>query len=358
VRAACYKFDVRRTSSATLRARIEAAPAYELVLSLAVAASTASTPQAAAVRVAAGDALVERVRRFASSDWMWAHLLALAYEAPPPRDVPAFRAFMQRVPPVEVQRTLVGYYVRWFRRATAAPVIDAAVRGDASAIRSFVASGSGEDPWWSRSLRTRLESGAARTKAELLPLLDAWIDRVFAPVIEPTLRRLGAAASLRRRAVAGRAADAAVSDVVGWDYVPEPSITRVLLIPSVVIHPTTHEFEHERTKLICFPIDPRADASPRASREILSLARALADESRLRALTALAASELSAQELADVLGLGLSTVLHHLGELRAVGLVESGGRRRPYRIASGGLDRAAALLRDISRTDAQRTDRS
>ncbi|HET9810014.1 MAG TPA: winged helix-turn-helix domain-containing protein [Candidatus Limnocylindria bacterium] len=341
---------MRRTSPpATLRARIESAPAYELVLSLAVAASDASTPQATAVREAAGDALVERVRRFASSDWMWAHLLSLAYEAPPPRDVPAFRAFLQRVPPLEIQRRLAGFYVRWFRRSTSTAVMEAAIRGDAAAIREFVARGSGEDPSWSRSLRIRLDAGAARTKRELLPLLDMWIDSAFASVIEPTLRRLGAAASVRRRAVSGRAAIEAVSGVLGWEYVAEPGIGRVLLVPSVVIHPTTHEFEHEQTKLICFPIDPHADTSPSASRELLAVAHALADESRLRALTALADSELGAQELADRLGLGLSTVLHHLGELRAAGLVERGGRRRPYRIAAQGLDRAAALLRELSR---------
>lgn len=332
-----------------LRARIESAPAYELVLSLAVAASDASTPQAMAVRDAAGPALVDRVRRFASSDWMWAHLLSLAYEAPPPRDVPAFRAFLQGVPPLEMQRRLVGFYVRWFRRSTAAPVMEAAIRGDAKAIRDFVALGSGEDPSWSRSLRTRLEAGAARTKAELLPLLDTWIDGVFGPVIEPTLRRLGAVASLRRRSASGRAAADAVSDVLGWEYVAEPGIGRVLLIPSVVIHPTTHEFEHEQTKLICFPIDPHADVSPRVSRELLAVAHALADESRLRALTALAGSDLAAQELADRLGLGLSTVLHHLAVLRAAGLVERGGRRRPYRLAAQGLERAAAVLRELTR---------
>jgi DNA-binding transcriptional ArsR family regulator len=332
-----------------LRARIESAPAYELALSLGVAASGAATPQANAVREAAGDALVERVRTFASSDWMWAHLLSLAYEAPPPRDVPAFRAFLQGVPPREIQRRLAGFYVRWFRRSTSPSVMEAAIRGDAGAIREFVGRGSGEDPSWSHSLRTRLDAGAARTKAELLPLLDAWIDRVFGPVIEPTLRRLGAAASLRRRAASGRAAADAVSDVLGWEYVAEPGIGRVLLVPSVVIHPTTHEFEHEQTKLICFPIDPRDDPSPRASPELLALARALADESRLRALTSLAGSELGAQELADRLGLGLSTVLHHLGELRAVGLVERGGRRRPYRIAAQGLERAAALLTELAR---------
>ncbi len=300
------------------------------------------------MREAAGDALLGRVRRFASSDWMWAHLLSLAYEAPPPRDVPAFRAFLQGVPPLELQRRLAGFYVRWFRRSTSTAVMEAAVRGDAAAIREFVARGSGEDPPWSRSLRTRLDAGASRTKAELMPLLDAWIDRVFGPVTQPTMRRLGAAASLRRRAASGRAAADAVGEMLGWAYMAEPGIARVLLIPSVVIHPTTHEFEHEQTKLICFPIDPRDDPSPRASPELLAVARALADESRLRTLTALAGSDLGAQELADRLGLGLSTVLHHLGELRAAGLVESGGRRRPYRIAARGLERAAALLRELS----------
>lgn len=344
---------MRRTSQARLRARIEAAPAYELVLSLAVAASEARTPQAVALREAAGEALIERVRRFASSDWMWAHLVGLAYEAPAPRDVPAFRAFVQGLPPREIQRQLVGYYVRWFRRTTPAEVMDAAIRGDASAIRAFVAAGSGEDPWWSRSLRARLEAGAVRTKADLLPLIDAWVDRVFVRVVEPTLRTLVAAANIRRRAIAGRAIDSAVSALVGWEYVPEPNIARVLLVPSVVIHPTTHEFEHEQTKLICFPVDPHADTAPRASSELLAIARALADESRLRALTALAGAELSAQELADVLGIGLSTVLHHLGELRAVGLVERGGRRRPYRIAARGLERAAALLIDLSRSESR-----
>ena len=341
---------MRRTSpAATLRARIESAPAYELVLSLAVAASDAETPQATAVREAAGEALTARVRRFASSDWMWAHLLSLAYEAPPPRDVPAFRAFLQGAPPLEIQRRLAGFYVRWFRRSTAVSVMEAAVRGDAAAIREFVARGSGEDPQWSRSLRTRLDAGASRTKAELLPLLDDWIDRVFEPVTRPTLRRLAAAASLRRRGVSGRAAADTASEALGWEYLPEPGISRVLLIPSVVIHPTTHEFEHEQTKLICFPIDPRDDGAPRASSELLAIARALADESRLRALTALAVSDLGAQELADRLGIGLSTVLHHLGELRAVGLVERGGRRRPYRIAAQGLERAAALLDELAR---------
>ena len=332
-----------------LRARIESAPAYELVLSIAVAASVASTPQATAVREAAGEELTGRVRRFASSDWMWAHLLSLAYAAPPPRDVPAFRAFLQRVPPLEIQRRLAGFYVRWFRRSTSVEVMEAAVRGDAAAIREFVARGSGEDPEWSRSLRTRLDAGAPRTKAELLPLLDAWTDSVFEPVTEPTLRRLTSAAALRRRVVTGRTAADAVSHLLGWNYMAEPGIARVLLIPSVVIHPTTHEFEHEQTKLICFPIDPRDDPAPRASPELLAIARALADESRLRALKALAGSELGAQEVADRLGLGLSTVLHHLGELRAVGLVEQGGRRRPYRIATKGLERAAALLEELAR---------
>jgi len=38
-----------------------------------------------------------------------------------------------------------------------------------------------------------------------------------------------------------------------------------------------------------------------------------------------------------------------LAELRVAGLVERGGRRRPYRLAAQGIERAAALLRELSR---------
>lgn len=332
-----------------IRIRIEAAPAYEFVLSLAVAASRADIPEANALRSAAGAPLVERVRRFAGSDWMWAHLLTLAYEAPAPRDLAEFLAFMHTVPPRELLRRLAGYYVRWFRRATPVATMDAALRGESAGIRQFVASGGNEDAEWSSSLRIRLEAGGAASKRELLPILDAWSEQVFAPVLAPASRRLIAAANARRRAMAGLAPHDALTRVLGWSYVPEPGVARVLLIPSAVTRPLTHEFEQEQTKLICFPVDPDRELAPRPPAALLALAQALADESRLRALRELSREELGAQQLADRLNLGLPTMLHHLAELRAVGLIERGGRRRPYRLAQQGLARAAGLLHELAR---------
>lgn len=334
-----------------MRVRIESAPAYEFVLSLAVAASAATTSEAEQARAAAGTSLIQQVRRFASSDWMWAHLLSLAYEAPSPRDVPSFLAYVEAVRPLEVQRRLAGYYVRWFRRSVPLDVMEAAIHGRPAAIDEFVERGSGEDPAWSESLRGRLTEGATRTKTELRAILEGWAERVFDPVIQPTMRRLTSATKVRRRSALGHSASEAVSLLLGWDYVPEPGISRVLLVPSLVVRPVIHEFEHEQTKFVCFPIQPGSH-EPRGSSELLPIARALADHSRLRILTALTTSDLTAQDLADQLDLGLTTVLHHLRQLRAAGLVERGGRRLPYRIASKGLARATALLRGLGRPGA------
>lgn len=51
-----------------------------------------------------------------------------------------------------------------------------------------------------------------------------------------------------------------------------------------------------------------------------------------RFVAALAVREMTGQELADELGLTLTTTLHHLASLREAQLVESGGRRRPYQL--------------------------
>jgi DNA-binding transcriptional ArsR family regulator len=58
---------------------------------------------------------------------------------------------------------------------------------------------------------------------------------------------------------------------------------------------------------------------------VLQFFRALADASRLRLLGILAGSECSVEELATRLGLTPPTVSHHLGKLKALGLV----RMRP-----------------------------
>lgn len=329
------------------RSSVEAAPAYELVLSLAVAVESAPSEAAAALQRAAGPDLLRRVRSVSTSSWMWAHVLSAAVEAPAPRDVPAFRAYIERMPAVELQRRLVGYYVRWFRRATPTDVMDAAIRGDRGAVRTFLRTSYPEDRRWQEALRARLEGGATQAKRELLAVVAAWEESVFPGVVEPTLRDLaGVAAAMRRELRAGPGPTPAG---LGWDYVPEPGISRVVVIPSFVIRPHEHEFEHEQTKILCVPVEPRERALAESGADLLAFARALGDDTRVRMVLALAERDIPAQELADLTGAGLTTSLHHLAVLRQAGLVAGGGRRRPYRLARDRVERMGGLLAALGR---------
>lgn len=332
-----------------VRVAVETASAYELVLSLSVAAEGSPAPTASALERAAGPHLLRRVRSVSTSGWMWAHLLSVAYEAPPPRDVASLRTFVDRMPALELQRRLVGYYVRWFRRATPADVMEAAVRGDRAATKAFLRTSYPEDRRWQEALRARLEFGAAQAKRDLVALLAEWEDRVFDPLLAASMRSLSsAAASIKRSVRAGDAA--AVSRALGWDYVPEPGISRVLIVPSLVIRPDVHEFEHEQLKFLCVPVESPAGAADERGEDLLELARAMSDETRLRIVLTLAEGDLAAQELADRSGAGLTTVLHHLAVLQRSGLVSGGGRRQPYRLSRERIGQIGRGLVEVSET--------
>lgn len=70
-------------------------------------------------------------------------------------------------------------------------------------------------------------------------------------------------------------------------------------------------------------------------RDFLKIAKALADESRLRALLSLRGGELCLCQIVDVLGLSPATVSKHMNVLHDAGLVErrKDGRWHFYRLA-------------------------
>ncbi len=70
-------------------------------------------------------------------------------------------------------------------------------------------------------------------------------------------------------------------------------------------------------------------------REFLAIAKALSDESRVRALMALSGGELCVCQIIELLGLAPSTVSKHLAVLHQAGLVETrkDGRWIYYRLA-------------------------
>lgn len=80
----------------------------------------------------------------------------------------------------------------------------------------------------------------------------------------------------------------------------------------------------------------RAASPPSGSlHDVLQVAKALADESRLRVLVALGGGELCLCQVVDLLGLAPSTVSRHVKELQRSGLVErrKQGRWHYFRLA-------------------------
>lgn len=306
-----------------LRLEIDASPAYEFVLSI-TAASGAGSRDAPAE-------LVSEVGSVAGGcDYVWAHLLSAAYDTPPPRDVTSFVKQVQAMHPRELKLRLVGHYVRYFRRATPPEVIAAAVDGDAAAIRKFIATSYPDDRLWQSALTTLLPLSAWETRRRVLGALRRWqkfFDAKHDPdgLVAEVARRRMQARALRPEQMVGAVMD-------GWEYVTEPGINAVLLIPSLAIWPNSHIFDHNSTKIICYPVS-RAEAVTSMSPppDLLARFQGVADEKRLRILRALAKEQLTAQELATRLAFGLTTLLHHLDVLREAGLISvSGDRRRTY----------------------------
>ena len=86
-------------------------------------------------------------------------------------------------------------------------------------------------------------------------------------------------------------------------------------------------------------------------REVLSIAKALADESRLRILLALRPGELCVCQIVELLELAPSTVSKHMAILQQAGLVDrrKDGRWIYYRLAGPGVSpRASAAAQWIT----------
>jgi DNA-binding transcriptional ArsR family regulator len=308
-----------------LRLEIDASPAYEFVLSIA-AATSAGNPDAP-------DELVGEASTFAGGcDYVWAHLLSVAYDTSPPRDVTSFIKHLQTMHPRELKLRLVGYYVRYFRRATPADVIASAVDGEDAAIRRFIATSYPDDQSWQSALSALLPLTAWETRRRLLGVLRRW-QKFFEP--QHNADALAAEVAMRRVQARALRPEQMVGAVMeGWEFVAEPGINAVLLIPSVAIWPNSHVFDHNSTKIICYPLSSTVTATSMAPPpELLARFQGVADEKRLRILRVLATEELTAQEVATRLAVGLTTLLHHLDVLREAGLISvTGDRRRMYRL--------------------------
>lgn len=109
----------------------------------------------------------------------------------------------------------------------------------------------------------------------------------------------------------------------GIDFELPIGITRIVLVPSVVIRPWSMVNETGSTVVIVYPVaeehlndDP--DAAPSW---LVNYYKALGDARRLKILRRLSSGPADLGELAELIGMAKTSTFHHIGVLRSAGLV-------------------------------------
>jgi len=333
---------------------IETGAAYEFVMSL-VTMSEVSNRDVLEV----GPAWVEKIEQRAGPELMrrlaefsqgtgdgFMHLSGLAYDTPAPREAESLIGHIEAADPSAVCLHLIGYYEYHVRRKTSGETMRAAAEGDQAAIAELIAA---TEDWhdWRRFLERVLTAGAERTKDDLLALLRAWNEHVWAEergAIMPILERDAAA---KREMATELPFERFVEQATnGVRYVARPQLDRLVLIPTYLNRPWVSYAEINGAMIMVYPVadESVAAVSDSPPLRLIRLTKALADEKRLRILRALAEEPRSLVGLAELFEMPKTSMHHHMITLRSAGLVSVTADKSEYRLRGDALPSLAQLL--------------
>jgi DNA-binding transcriptional ArsR family regulator len=290
-------------------------PLYEISSDWLQATTDRMGPDARAIRRVASGSL-----RF------WDHVLGLALEAGEPYEVDGLVSLIRKMEPGRLRLHLLGRYNRPVCAAFDTDRIEAAAAGDAAEQRAFRRAVFPDEDAWQRAVRHVFRTDPEAIRGELLHALELWIERFWVPEagrIVPVLEREHE--SSRRLALQLEPMELIdqLTDSMRWAMVAR--LSDVLLAPSFVARPIVFYVEHREMTLVLYPVSDasvQGDAFGPPAR-LVRLAKALADEGRLRVLHALRERELTAREIAERLGVPRTSIFHHILILKDAGLVRS-----------------------------------
>ncbi|HEU4970507.1 MAG TPA: ArsR family transcriptional regulator [Gaiellaceae bacterium] len=252
----------------------------------------------------------------------WLNLLGVALEAGPPHGSQQLLDALRTIEGVELRRHLLGRFAWSWCTLAGIDDIESAAAGNRSASRRLL-----EHPRYygghaTASLGTLLPLDAEETRARLVRAVEA---------------AHGLAGSRQDQlAAAAAAADAALSELPpltaiehltgGYRYVPEVEAERVVLIPHPEPALPLVLAQHRSARLIAYLAEPDRGAQE----QLAVLGKALSDPKRVEILALVGRGVGRAGDLVEACGLTRSTVHHHLGLLRAAGLVALEGNARAY----------------------------
>lgn len=261
---------------------------------------------------------------------LWLHLLGVALELRP-ASAGDFVQKLRDVEPLELRRHLVGVHVPAWRTIAGAETLERAAQGDKSAAEELLANETYYAGRARESLERVLPLTAARTRQVVLAALERFVAEVFTAHEDAVTARLREDAARKRDLQQSLPREALIAAATaGYVYEPEPELDRVVLAPHVSARPWLLLCQHKDARVICYPADEEPAREEDVGERALRLGTALGDARRVQIIRRLAAGEATLGELADVTGLAKSTAHHHLGHLRAAGLITLRGNARGY----------------------------
>lgn len=273
---------------------------------------------------------------------LWLGLVGWAYDTPEPRGVAGFLDHLAAADPMAVRRELVT--MQLYHREAPPETIERAAAGDPEAAEELAALCEEE---CAAGLRKLLARPAAETLQAVVRTLRRFDDEVFQGGKE-TAAALARDAAEKQGLTATLPPDRLVETATqGVTFKLQPEVSGVVLVPSAAVRPWVAITGHGSLRLFVYPVSEAVlSADPDApSPWMLGFYKALADESRLRILNALAVGPASLGQLAERLGLAKSTVVHHMRVLRTAGLVLiTVGEEKEYSLRTQVIPEAARML--------------
>jgi DNA-binding transcriptional ArsR family regulator len=280
------------------------------------------------VQDATPEDLKEEIVRFGGSNCtIWLSLLGLISVAPHPHDPDSVFNWIGELNPQRLRRWILGYLGEQAALETnqgppAPSLIEQAALGDIDSVREII--GSSMDPDGIDQVVAMFEIDPIEMRDRMATALRRFRSEVFSKYEDEFGKAIAAAAAARRSVATRDSAKDVIEEVTnGLDYEIPLGVSRVILVPSMIVRPLSLIDQHRDTLIVCYGLaDEFINLNPEAPPSwMVRFYKALSDEKRLRILRRLSEGDTSLDELTELLDLSKSTVHHHITILRGAGLV-------------------------------------
>jgi len=288
---------------------------------------------------------------------VWLSLIGLIASAPHPHDPDRILGWLAAINPQRLRRWML-FYIGY----NADPgLIEEAADGDLDAVRRILEGHKDAD--FVDQLVSVFEIPGQELRDRMVAAIGRFRTEVYARHEPESTAAIGRAAAAQRATSTRESAKAVIEEVTnGLDYEIPLGVSRVVLVPSVVLRPLSLIDQHRDTLVVFYGMaDEFIDSDPEAPPSwLVKTYKALSDDRRLRILRRLSETEASLDDLVELLGLSKSTVHHHMSVLRAAGLVrvriqgtKEAKETKTYALRPQSLANAGAFLDSYIKTDDQ-----